>query len=101
MKTTGLIAIVFGYHKKSQQTLGLSTGNFVKKNSNIGRSDWQIGMEENFISDRESDRPFFWDRDTPSRQLSNGTTAMFGRYLSNVTSTGLRGLSYLDIASTA
>ena len=31
MKTTGLIAIVFGYHKKSQQTLGLSTGNFVKK----------------------------------------------------------------------
>jgi len=39
MKTTGLIAIVFGYHKKSQQTLGLSTGNFVKKNSIIGRSE--------------------------------------------------------------
>ena len=43
MKTTGLIAIVFGYHKKSQQTLGLSTGNFVKKNWNIGRSvsEWR------------------------------------------------------------
>ena len=68
MKTNGLIAIVFGYHKKSQQTLGLSTGNFVKKNSNIGRSDREIGigMEENFISDRKSDRPFFWDRDTPT-----------------------------------
>ena len=40
MKTTGLIAIVFGYHKKSQQTLGLSTGNFVKK---TGISGYRIG----------------------------------------------------------
>ena len=70
MKTTGLIAIVFGYHKKSQQTLGLSTGNFVKKNWNIGISDREIGtgMEEKFISDRESNRPFFWDRRTPTLQ---------------------------------
>ena len=72
MKTTGLIAIVFGYHKKSQQTLGLSTGNFVKKNWNIGISDREIGigMEENFISDRESNRPFFWDRRTPTRRAA-------------------------------
>ena len=40
MKTTGLIAIVFGYHKKSQQTLGLSTGNVVKK---TGISGYRIG----------------------------------------------------------
>jgi len=32
---------------------------------------------------------------SPGRQLSNGTTAMFGQYLSNVTSTGLNCISSL------
>ena len=67
MKTTGLIAIVFGYHKKIPTNPWSVDWKFCKKK--LDYREIGIGMEENFISDRESDRPFFWDRDTPNHDM--------------------------------